>query len=53
MCGPRMTITVNGIRYSLPQSGLCAVKRGRGAELEYEYEYEFISDGCRKVYKAR
>jgi hypothetical protein len=52
-----MTITVDGVRYNLPQSGLCAVERNRGPEFDYDYDYEyaheFISDGCRKVYKTR
>jgi hypothetical protein len=34
-----MTSTVDGVRYNLPQSGLCAMGSNRGPELEYDYEY--------------
>jgi hypothetical protein len=34
-----MTITVDGVRYNLPQSGHCAVEHSRGPELDYDYEY--------------
>ena len=36
-----MTITVDGVRYNLPPSGLCAVERSRGPEPEYDYEYDY------------
>ena len=34
-----MIITVDGVRYNLPQSGHCAVEHSRGPELDYDYEY--------------